>query len=286
MIKKILAPLLAGLVLTAATPASAANKEHQQMMADIRMLQEQAQLLQNMLGALNESLKALNVRLDEQTNTNRKAFADQKLLIDNVSSDLRVVRERTDDNSVRVSALSQQLDQLRQMIQQMAARSSTEAPAPEAAAGGPPPSTGAAPPPATGTAAPPAANIGTSPDKLYSLAWANYTSGQYDLAIDGFEAYIRSFPTATDAPRAQVLIGNSYQQDGKYEKAIEAYDKAIRSYPTSDALPEAYFKKGLSLAHLNQLDRARDAWQTVIQKYPDSAEANLAKQQMNRPPRP
>ena len=199
MINKTLAPLLAALVLAAATPASAANKEHQQMMADIRMLQEQAQLLQNMLGALNESLKALNVRLDEQTNANRKAFADQKLLIDNVSSDLRVVRERTDDNSVRVSALSQQLDQLRQMIQQMAARSTTEAPAPEAAAV-PAPATGAVPPPATQTP-PPAANIGTSPDKLYSLAWANYTSGQYDLAIDGFEAYIRSFPTATDAPR-------------------------------------------------------------------------------------
>ena len=33
-------------------PAAAANKEHQQLMADIRMLQEQSQLLQNMLGSL------------------------------------------------------------------------------------------------------------------------------------------------------------------------------------------------------------------------------------------
>ena len=40
----------------AAAPASAANKEHQQMMADIRMLQEQAQLLQNMLVSLGGSL--------------------------------------------------------------------------------------------------------------------------------------------------------------------------------------------------------------------------------------
>ena len=68
-------------------PASAANKEHQQLAADIRMLQEQMQLLQNMLGTLNDSLKAVNTRLDDQTNTMRKAFADQKLLIDNLSSD-------------------------------------------------------------------------------------------------------------------------------------------------------------------------------------------------------
>ncbi len=41
-----------------ASPASAANKEHQQLMADLRMLQEQSQVLQNLLGTLTESLKA------------------------------------------------------------------------------------------------------------------------------------------------------------------------------------------------------------------------------------
>ena len=75
------------LALLVATPASAANKEHQQMMADIRMLQEQAQLLQNMLGTLNESIRAVNTRLEEQSGAMRKAFADQKLLIDNLTSD-------------------------------------------------------------------------------------------------------------------------------------------------------------------------------------------------------
>ena len=50
---RIAAALVAvALAVIAATPAAAANKEHQQLMADIRMLQEQAQLLQNMLGSL------------------------------------------------------------------------------------------------------------------------------------------------------------------------------------------------------------------------------------------
>ena len=89
-----------------AMPAFGANKEHQQLAADIRMLQEQTQLLQNMLGTLNETLKAVNTRLDDQTNSMRKAFADQKLLIDNLSSDLRVVREKVDDNNVRIASLT------------------------------------------------------------------------------------------------------------------------------------------------------------------------------------
>src|SRR5437763_12879818 len=104
------------------TSASAANKEHQQLAADIRMLQEQAQTLQNMLGTLNETLKAVNTRLDDQTNAMRKAFADQKLLIDNLSSDVRVVREKVDDNNLRIASLTQEVDALRQAVQQMASR--------------------------------------------------------------------------------------------------------------------------------------------------------------------
>ena len=60
------------LTLLVATPASAANKEHQQLMADLRMLQEQTQLLQNMLGTLTEALKAVNARLDQQAEATPK----------------------------------------------------------------------------------------------------------------------------------------------------------------------------------------------------------------------
>src|SRR5919108_4134741 len=112
-------------LVAAASPASAANKEHQQMMADIRMLHEQAQLLQNLIASLNETLKAVNARLDDQANASRKAFADQKLIIDTLSSDSRVIREKLDDNNVRLGSISQEVDALRQAIQQMSSRATT-----------------------------------------------------------------------------------------------------------------------------------------------------------------
>src|SRR3954452_5392154 len=100
----------------AAAPATAADRETRQMMADIRILQEQSQQLQNLLVALNESIKAVNVRIDEQTSSTRKSFADQKLVIDTLTGDLRVVREKVDDSNVRVGSLSQELDALRQSV--------------------------------------------------------------------------------------------------------------------------------------------------------------------------
>ena len=119
-----IATLLGVLLLTAASPARAANKEHQQLMADLRMLQEQAQLLQNLIGSVTEALKAVNTRLDQQAETTRKNFADQKLVVDNLTNDVRVIREKLDDNNVRIGSLTQEVESLRSSLQQIGTRPS------------------------------------------------------------------------------------------------------------------------------------------------------------------
>jgi tol-pal system protein YbgF len=259
--------------LSSGAPAFAADKETRQMMADIRMLQEQSQLLQNALGSVAEALKALNGRLDQQTETNRKAFADQKLTIDAVSSDLRVIRERMDDNNVRIGSLTQEVDALRQTVMQL----NLGPPAPPADPLDP---AAAASP---GGAAPAASNApsivgGMSPQRAFDQAKADYLIGQYELAISGLEGYVRTFPRSEQAGEAQALVGNSYFQLGKYDQAVEAYDLAIRTYPKSASIPEAQYKRGRSLQSLKQIDAAKEAYESVIKTYPDSPEATLAKQ--------
>jgi tol-pal system protein YbgF len=277
------AVLAIGLAAALPAPAAAANKEHQQLMADIRMLQEQSQQLQILLGQLGEALRAVNTRLDDQTNANRNAFADQKLIIDTLSSDLRIVREKVDDNNVRIGSLTQELESLRQTVQQLSAPRVS--------------STGDAPPPGGGDPASPVAPaqaatgggpvaLGTSPQRAWDTAYSDYTAGQYGLAVLGFEAYIKDFPRSDLADNAQVLIGKALMLDNKYDKAAEAFDKAIRAYPTGDAIPEAYYQKGVALQHLGQIDKARDAWDTVVKNYPDSTPALLAKQKLNEKRKP
>jgi TolA-binding protein len=269
-----------------AAPASAANKEHQQLMADIRMLQEQSQQLQNLIAQLGDTLKAVNARLDDQTNVNRKAFADQKLIIDTLSSDLRVVREKVDDNNVRVGSLTQEMESLRQTMQQMPRPSSTGEPFSPSAVGGAPDTT--APGAAASQAATPtgAVALGTSPQRAWDTAFSDYTAGQYDLAVLGFDAYIRDFPKSDMADNAQVLIGKSLMLDNKYDRAVDAFDKAIRAYPAGDAIPEAYYQKGLALQHLGQTDAARDAFAFVVRTWPNSDVYMLAKQKLDQLKKP
>ena len=263
-----------------AAPTAAANKEQQQLMADVRILQEQSQQLQNLIGALNatlgEALKAVNARLDEQAGNNRKSFADQKLIVDTLSSDLKVVREKVDDNNVRIGSLSQEVDALRQGLQQLSVSrpaAATETTDGAIAPGAP----GDAP---QNAAAPPALPIGTSPQRLYEQASGSYSAGLYDLAIEGFQAYIRSFPKSDMADDAQLQIGHSYLAQGKNDKAVEEYDKVIRTYPGGNAVPDAYYKKGIALADLKQIDLARAAFETVAKSFPDSTAATLARQRL------
>jgi TolA-binding protein len=279
MTQKAVATLLAVIILAAAPPARAANKEHQQLMADLRMLQEQSQLLQNLIGAVTEAIKAVNTRLDQQGETTRKAFADQKLVIDNLSNDVRVIREKLDDNNVRIGSLTQEVDSLRNSLQQASSRPSgtSDAADPQASAAG-----GATAP----TGGSPAAGVGVSPQKLYDSAMGDYYAGQYDLAILGFSDYIKSFPKSDLADDAQVNICSAYVQDGKNDKAVEACDLAIRTYPSGDKIPDAYYKKGLALQALRDVNGARDAWEHVVKTNPDTDAGRLAKQRLEQIKRP
>jgi TolA-binding protein len=267
------------IVALGARPASAANKEHQQLMADIRMLQEQAQLLQNLLGTLNESLKAVNARLDQQAETARKAFADQKLIIDNLSNDARVIREKLDDNNVRVGSLSQEVQALRQALQQAASRPAVTT-EPDSSGGASPAGTASSPGP------PPAPMVAESPQKLFDAAQADYFAGQYDLAISGFQGFIRTFPKHDLSDDAQVYICRAYLNDHKDQQAADACDTAIRTYPGGNAIPSAYYTKGLALSNLRNLAGAREAWETLIKNFPDANEVPLARQQIDRIKRP
>ena len=260
--------------------ASAANKEHQQLMAEIRMLQEQQQQLQQMLGGLADTLKTITTRMDAQANTVQKAFADQNLLVNNISDTVRILREKADDTNVRLSTMTQELDALRQTIASQPAPgvAAPVAPGAEPPVGGDP---GAAAP--TNAPPPPAGNppLNISPQRMYDQAYADYTAGQFDLAIEGFQAFIRTFPNSPNVDEAQLHIGNSLHAQGKYREALAAYQKVISDYPQADSIPPAYYKLGLTYERLNQADLAKKAFETVIKNHPASYEAILARQRLD-----
>ena len=265
------------LLTVVAGPASAQSREQRQMMADIRMLQEQTQELAVAIAtvtqALQDSIKALNQRLDQANDTTRKGFADQKVIVDDVGKDLRAIRERVDDTNVRVSNVREELE---------AMRTSISAAPPQPAL--PPPSTdpNAPPPPAPTTGVPPS-TAGLSPTRMFDTAMADYAAGQFTLAVTGFEAFLRTFPRSEMADDAQFQIGESYFALNRWTDAIAAYNAVTQNYPMGDKVSQAFYKRGLAQERLGQIDAARESWNNVLQRTQESDPVHtLAQQNLDR----
>lgn len=266
-------------------PASAQNREHQQMTADVRMLQEQTQQLAITLAALNQalndSIKALNARLDQANEATRKGFADQKLTIDNIVEGVQVIRERSNDTNVRIGSLSEELEAMRLTVQALQSmQQSSLAPPPAVDPNAPVDPSVPAPAPAPVVQAPPS-TAGLSPTRMFDTARADYFAGQWASAINGFEAFLRTFPRSEQADDAQLNIAESYYSQNQFPEAIAAYNLVIQNYPGTNSVPTAYYKRGMAQSQSGQVDAARASWETVAKSFPDSDEGRLAKQRLS-----
>ena len=277
------AALALGLALVymglAPATSAAADREHQQIMADLRMLQEQTQQLQALMNGLGEALKAVNSRLEDQTALERKAFADGKVQMDSLSGDIRIVREKVDETNVRLGSISQELESIRQaipepgMVPVPVAPPSTDAAVPGApgAAGVPAPQAAAMPP-----AQP---NPGIQPQRLFASSYGDYTAGNYSLAVQGFQSYLQYFPEEPAGPRSPALhrrVALAGQERRRGGRGLRSRDRTTIRHraPSRRRTTSAASRCSASATTTER----RESFEAVIKQFPDSQAAILAKQ--------
>jgi tol-pal system protein YbgF len=280
-----------------AAPAAAQNREHLQLAAELRMLQEQNQQLSLALSQLTDTLKAVNARLDASEEFQRRRFADQEVLVKNLGSDLGTIRERTQDTDTRMRTLKDEIDALRQTFlslpaliaqSQMPGAPLTDPNNPSAPPAAVPGGVAAATPPAAPTPVltlPPEA--GLSPNRLFDTAFSDYTSSQYAAAITGFQQLVKTYPTAERADDAQFFIGESLANMNRLPEAVDAYNQVIEKYPTGDQVDMAFYRRGFVESQIGRADAARATWEEVVKRFPNSQGAQLARQRLaglTRPP--
>jgi TolA-binding protein len=278
------------LALFVATPVAAQNREHQQLSAELRQLQEQNQQLSLTIAQLTEALKAINVRLDAGEQFQQRRFADQENLIKNVGTDLSAIRERSQDIDRRMRSLTDEFNALSKAFLTLPAQiAQAQQPPPQSPAALDPNAPNLAPPPPTDkppavSSAPPAISLpptaGLSPIRLFDTAFGDYGAGQYTSAIAGFEQVLKYFPDAERADEAQLLIGDSLSHLKRFQEAITAYNLVIQKYPNGDQVELAYYHRGTAESLLGRTELARATWEELVKRYPKSREADLARQRL------
>ena len=278
------------MLLPLASPAAAQNREHLQMAAELRMLQEQNQQLSLAIQQTMEALKSVNGRIDAAMEAMRKGFADQDLATKNMARDVNTIAERARDTDTRLRTLGDEITALQATMTAVAAtiaQGGGVAPVVDPSA---PPAVGAAP--AVGTApapVPPSAvgsTVGLSPARMLEQSKGDYYASQYTTAITGFEQLIKTFPSTEAAAEAQYWIGESYFNLNQWAEAIAAYNVVLQKYPRSRDAAQSMYKRGVAQRRMGDVAAARASFEQTIKQFPDSDAARLAQQQLDGLPKP
>ncbi len=119
-----------------------------------------------------------------------------------------------------------------------------------------------------------------SPTSAFNLAYNDYLNGRYELAISGFQRFLRDFPSTSLAPNAHYWIGESYFSLKDYGHAMQAFQRIVNEFPRSEKVPPALFKLGLTAMEMGDSPGARKYLKRVIEEFSTSDEAKLAKNKL------
>ena len=271
---------LAGiLVLLSACVMPDQVNDMQQDLSDIRAELQKVQRGQN---DTLDRLRDLETRTADNSEQVTKAdLADVTVGISQISRDVAIVDERINDMGRRIDRLSQQVQQTREMNRSgvYGAPIPAGGPAGTAADGPNAVTTGAVAGAVAGGAA---ASAGALPDpeELYNTAYADFSKGNYALAISGFEEYHEKFAGSALADNAIYWVGECHYSQGNFADAVQAFDRLLELYPSSDKASASNLKKGLAYLEQNQVGKAIVQLRFVVSEYPGSDAAKIARDKL------
>ena len=119
-----------------------------------------------------------------------------------------------------------------------------------------------------------------TPTSAFNLAYNDYLNGKFDLAVGGFQRFIKDFPSTSLTPNAHYWLGESYYGQKDYIRAMQSFEHVVNEYAGNEKVPAALFKLGLSAAETGDTAKSRKYLKRVIEEYSTSDEAKLAKAKM------
>jgi tol-pal system protein YbgF len=119
-----------------------------------------------------------------------------------------------------------------------------------------------------------------TPTSAFNLSYNDYLNGKYDLAVTGFQRFVKDFPGTSLTPNAHYWLGESYYQQKDYVRAIQAFEYVVAEFPGNEKVPAALYKLGLAAAETGDLVKSKKNLKRVLEEFPTSDESKLAKNKL------
>ncbi|MBN2134595.1 MAG: tol-pal system protein YbgF [Acidobacteria bacterium] len=254
---------LAVILLIVLIGVGCSNKELEQ---DVQRLQIENREMKRQMNDVITQLQATLAKLDTEIFPMGKSQSEMLLRLEKLESELKINMDKLDQNTYKISQISQQIADVRYRIQPGSSSGASSY-----SYSGSTPSTGSLT----------SRNYTTlSPNQIYQTAYADYLKGNYELAIQGFSEYLNRYSESELAPAVMYWLGECYYAKGDYRQAITEMDKLIVKYPKDDKVKNAALKKGFALFELNQTAQGVIIMQSIIREFPNSKQARIAKEKL------
>ena len=254
------------LALVAPAAGCVMPEDINQIRQDIADVQRKIEAANKTQADLQGKVTAIDQKIGSGDVVKRSDVADIQARLDEVTRQTSASNEKLNEVSARVDRLSQDVS---------LARESARRPPPPAGVTDSEPSLVT-----PGAPARPGSPSIPNPNALYTSAYADFSKGNYALAIGGFEEYAARFPDTELADNAMYWIGECKFSQGDSKAAVDAFDAMLAKYPKSDKAAAANLKKALAYLQLNQVGQGVEQLRFVTTTYPGSDEARIAKDRL------
>ncbi len=119
-----------------------------------------------------------------------------------------------------------------------------------------------------------------TPDNIYYTAYSDYIKKNYQLAISGFNQFLKYYPANALADNSLYWIGECYYAQKDFNNAIKSFSEIIKNYKDGDKVPDALLKMGYALIEIGNNDNGLKVLKQLVKQFPLSEEASLAQQKI------
>lgn len=117
-------------------------------------------------------------------------------------------------------------------------------------------------------------------EKAYNAGLLDYNRGNYALAAEGLESFLKAYPSSTRKPDALFTIGLCHYNQKAYEKAKAVFDQVLKDHPASSQFLPARLKRAQCTLRLGLKPAAVKAFREIVEGFPGTPEARTAKQEL------
>ncbi|MCE1203282.1 MAG: tetratricopeptide repeat protein [Holophagaceae bacterium] len=118
-------------------------------------------------------------------------------------------------------------------------------------------------------------------ERAYNAAVLDYNRGNYPLAAEGLELFLKTYPQSVKRPDALFFLGLCHYNQRAFDKAQVAFDRIIKEHAASPQFLPARLKRAQCLLKQGLKPAALKAFRELVDGFPGSAEARTAQQELS-----